>query len=167
MGPLLAALALPLAEIAVFILVGGWIGVWPVLGLVFVAMLAGVFVLRGQGAGAMSGLRRAAQTGADPGPLLARSAMRVFAGLLLLLPGFLTDLLALALLLPVTQGLILARLRARFPVAARSGTTGGAIIEGTFEDLGPGPAAGTADGPGTDATQGPNPTHRPSGWTRH
>jgi len=157
MAPLLAALVLPLAEIATFILVGGWIGVWPVLGLVFLAMVAGVLVLRGQGAGGITGLREAVRSGADPGPLLARGAITVFSGLLLIVPGFLSDLLALALLLPVTQSLILARLRRRFPTAARPASKHVEVIEGTFVDLGPSDEAGP----------GPNPTHRPSGWTRH
>lgn len=165
MAPLLAALALPLGEIAVFVLVGGWIGVWSVLGLVALSMLAGVLILRGEGVGAMAALRQAAQGGVDPGPILARGAMRVFAGMLLIVPGFLTDLLALALLLPATQGFVLARLRARFPAAPhRPGTGSGDVIDGTFKDLGQGPKP---DDRAEGSLPGPTPTHRPSGWTRH
>jgi len=150
---MLGALALPLIEIALFILVGGWIGVWPTLGLVALAGMAGILLLRGQGAGAMATMRQAGRPGADPAALLARGALRVLAGLLLIVPGFLTDAIALALLVPGVERLILRRLRARMPQGGATGRVqpAGAVIDAEFEEVAP----------------GQTPTHQPSGWTRH
>jgi len=166
MWVMLGALALPLVEIALFILVGGWIGVWPTLGLVALSGLVGVMILRGQGAGAVAAMRQAARLGADPGPLLARGALRVFAAFLLIVPGFLTGAIALALLIPATQRALLRLLRARMPQAGRGGGPGanrtarpvgpaarpvGDVIEAEFEEIAP----------------EHRPTHQPPEWTRH
>ena len=54
----LAFLAVPLIEIALFIQVGGLIGLWPTLAIVVLTAVIGTSLLRKQGAAAMSNLRR-------------------------------------------------------------------------------------------------------------
>lgn len=117
-------LLLPLVEIALFIVVGGWIGVWATLALIVLGVLLGVLILRGHRdrmAQVMAGgLRRV-----DPAVFLAQGALTLLAGLLLILPGFLSDAVALILLLPPVQRLLTARLRGR--VRGRA-----VIIEGDY-----------------------------------
>lgn len=136
MPALLAFIALPLIEIALFILIGARIGVGTTLGLIVLSALAGVMILRGQQArlqGMMQGGLRVA-----PGRLLADGAFRMTAGLLLVLPGFLTDALGLILLVPAVQRLIVARIGARARVATASFHQQGDIIDGEFHVHEPG-----------------------------
>jgi UPF0716 protein FxsA len=51
--------AVPMTEIALFILVGGWIGLWPTLGLVVLSALVGTVLMRAQGMAALERLQRA------------------------------------------------------------------------------------------------------------
>lgn len=136
MPVLLAFIALPLIEIALFIAIGARIGVGPTLGLIVLSALAGVMILRGQQArlqGMMQGGLRVA-----PGRLLADGAFRVVGGLLLVLPGFLTDALGLILLVPAIQRLIVASVAARARVATASYRQEGDIIDGEFQVHQPG-----------------------------
>ena len=93
-------LLLPLAEIAGFIVVGRQIGLWSTLFLVVLSAVAGVVLMRVQGFGALARLRQTAQTGRAPGKELLDTAMILIAGILLLIPGFLSDIVGLALFFP-------------------------------------------------------------------
>ena len=97
---LLAFIAVPLIEIALFIQVGGMIGLWPTLAIVILTALLGTWLLRMQGAAALTDLRRSFSEVEDPSEPLAHGAMILFAGALLLTPGFFTDAVGFALLTP-------------------------------------------------------------------
>lgn len=110
---LLLFLAFPIAEIALFIVVGGQIGVLPTIGLMLLSIVAGGLILRVMGLKVLRGLQNASATGANAAPALGKAATTVLAALLLIIPGFLTDIIALALLVPAIRDrlwrLILAR----------------------------------------------------------
>jgi UPF0716 protein FxsA len=161
MWPIVAILALPLIEIALFILVGGAIGVWPTLALVVAAAIGGVALLRGRGLGAMLDVRRALERGQDPAAALVRGGLTVAAGLLLLVPGFLTDLAGLALLLPPVRGAIIARLRAGLAADAGRQDASATVIDGTWHEVGDDARPLSPPGASSDPSSGP------SGWTRH
>ena len=133
---LLIFLVLPLIEIALFIVIGGRIGLWPTLALIVLGGLAGVLILRAHQARALQVMERGL-SGLSPGTFLAQGAFHVLAGLLLILPGFLTDVIGLVLLLPPVQRAILRSIRARVEVREvhlRTRThPGGDIIEGDYE----------------------------------
>ena len=84
-------LAVPLIEIALFIQVGGWIGLWPTLLIVIVTAVVGTALVRSRGAHAIEELRQSFRDLRDPSEPLAKGAMVLFAGALLLTPGFFTD----------------------------------------------------------------------------
>lgn len=113
----LAFLAVPLIEIALFVQVGGWIGLWPTLAIVIATAIAGSVMVRSQGSRALADLRRAFDTLGDPTLPLAEGATILFAGALLLTPGFFTDTLGLALLLPPVRRAALRALARRVTVA--------------------------------------------------
>ena len=98
-------LALPLIEIAGFVVVGRQIGVLPTLGLVIAAGILGAVLLRIQGFGVMTRIRQETQAGRDPSREVAHGVMVLLAGLLLLIPGFVTDILGLLLFLPPVRDL--------------------------------------------------------------
>ncbi len=95
--PLLLILIFPLAEIAAFIFVGKAIGIFPTLMLIVASSVIGITMLREAGIGT---LMRLQQGRSAPAAILAEGGTRMLAGLLLLIPGFLTDLAAVALLIP-------------------------------------------------------------------
>jgi UPF0716 protein FxsA len=129
-------LVLPLVEIALFIVIGGRLGLWPTLALIVLGGIVGILVLRANRARAAQVMQRGLQ-GISGGTFLAQGAFQVVAGMLLILPGFLTDALGLLLLVPPVQRLILRRLRSRVEVHAVHLRTrrepGGEIIEGEYE----------------------------------
>lgn len=152
-------LAVPLIEIALFIQLGGLIGLWPTLAIVILTAMIGTALVRSQGAMAMKELRGSFQNLNDPTQPLAHGAMILFAGALLLTPGFFTDAVGFLLLFPPFRRMLYTWLRARIQV--QSFTMGGPqhraqhpetdIIEGEFDEV-PHPKT---------------PTHGDSGWTRH
>ncbi len=128
-------LILPLVEIALFIVIGGRIGLWPTLALIVLGGLVGVLILRSHQARAAQVMERGL-SGISPGTFLAQGAFHVLAGLLLILPGFLTDAVGLVLLVPPVQHAILRWLRARVEmreVHLRTRREAGEIIEGEYE----------------------------------
>lgn len=160
--------AVPLLEIALFIQVGGFIGLWPTLAIVVVTALVGTQLVRSQGAHAMAQLRSSFNDLRDPTEPLAHGAMILFAGALLLTPGFFTDAVGFSFLVPGVRRFVLQELRKRVHVRQfeygpqgprhRPGHTDPRrpdIIEGEFQEIDP----------------EKRPTHRtnghPSGWTRH
>lgn len=101
-----ALIALPLLEIAGFVIVGKAVGVLGTLGLVLLSGLVGILVLRAKGMMLPFQLRAAVERGELPGRSIADAMLVALAGVLLIVPGFVTDIVALLLLLPPVRGLI-------------------------------------------------------------
>jgi len=114
----LAFLLIPLIEIGLFIQVGGWIGLWPTLAIVVLTAVAGTLLVRSQGAQALARLRTSLETLHDPTEPLAHGAMILFSGALLLTPGFFTDALGFALLVPGVRAVVLREVKKRVKVHA-------------------------------------------------
>ncbi len=93
-------LLFPVAEIAAFVLVASLIGVLGALALMLATTATGILVLRQAGRGGIARLRVAMADG-DVTGIQANTGgfLTVFAGVLLFLPGFLTDLIGAALLI--------------------------------------------------------------------
>ena len=112
----LGLIALPIIEIAIFIKVGQAIGLLWTLALVISAAVLGGLLLRQQGVSVLGQLRSNVNTGRLPGRTIADAMMIGLAALFLVLPGFLSDVVALALLLPPVRGWIYAALASRIRV---------------------------------------------------
>lgn len=159
---LIAFIAVPVIEIALFIQVGGFIGMWPTLLIVVLTAVAGTYLVRSQGRLALSQLQSSFNDLRDPTEPLVHGAMILFSGALLLTPGFFTDAVGFALLIPAVRQAAFKAIRARIKVqgfGAPGGTqrhdphgprSGGDVIDGEFIEL-----------PDDDA---PKST---SGWTKH
>jgi UPF0716 protein FxsA len=138
-------IGVPLIEIALFIEVGGLIGLWPTVATVMLTAVIGTVLLRQQG---MATLQRAqAEMAAQRMPVreLFDGACLLAAGILLLTPGFLTDAIGFALLIPALRGIVG---RLLWQAVQRSGTVHvhtesyttrsdgrGPIIEAEYEDV--------------------------------
>jgi UPF0716 protein FxsA len=105
----LALLALPLIEIALFVQIGGAIGLWGTLAIVIASGILGVNLLRAEKYRAFSDVQSALSRNADAATPLAHGAMRMIAGILLIVPGFLTDIFGLLLLIPGLRSAALRR----------------------------------------------------------
>lgn len=153
-------LAIPIIEIGLFIQVGGFIGMWPTLGIVVLTAMLGTMMIRTQGAMAMNDLRKSLGDLRDPTEPLAHGAMILFSGALLLTPGFFTDAVGFALLMPPVRRAVYSYMRSRIKVQGfASGTQQrpqsdprSSVIEGEFQELDPETPSGE---PGN------------SGWTKH
>lgn len=103
---LLILIAIPLVEIAVLIKVGQWIGFWPALGLVIGTFMLGSTIVGRGGFTSAVKVRDALARGEPPVAAMIDSALVVVAGVLLMTPGFLADIVGLLLLIPPFRGWI-------------------------------------------------------------
>ncbi len=99
----LAFIFVPLIEIGVFIEIGGWIGLWPTLAIIVATAIIGAAFLRQQGLATL--LRAQQEMGAGRMPMreLFDGVCLLAAGALLLTPGFVTDAVGFALLIPFVR----------------------------------------------------------------
>src|SRR3712207_1384813 len=110
----LLVLLFTFAEIAGFILVGQMIGVAATLGLALLSVIAGITILRRQTMATVMRARAEMIAGRTPAGPVVDGALVGTGALLLIVPGFLTDIAALALLIPATRRAIRSRLSRRF-----------------------------------------------------
>jgi len=122
---LLLFLVVPIAELAVIIQVGDWLGLWPTLAILLADSVLGSVLMRLQGRAAWRRFTEATRTGRPPAREVLDGVLVILGGALLLTPGFLTDLVGIALLLPPTRAvvrrLLVRRLAQRMVVAMTGG----------------------------------------------
>jgi UPF0716 protein FxsA len=118
---LVSVLLLPIIEIAIFIKVGQTIGLWWTLGLIIAAGIFGALLLRQQGASVLMRMRSSFEQRQVPAKTIAEAMMIGLAAILLLLPGFLSDIAGIALLLPSVRSWIYSRLASRFVTVRAAG----------------------------------------------
>ena len=139
---LLAALiGVPLLEIALFIEVGGWIGLWPTLALIVLTAVIGAGMLRQQGLSVLMRAQRQLAEGALPVLAVFEGLCLVLAGALLLTPGFFTDAVGGVLLVPAVRRALYRQVRQRIEPH---------IVQAPA-DLGAGPAHDPTSAPTIDA----------------
>jgi UPF0716 protein FxsA len=105
---------IPVAEIYVLVSVGGAIGVLPTVALVLLTALAGAHLARLQGLAVMMRIRENLAQGFMPAEELLDGLLIFLAGMTLLTPGFLTDIMGLLILLPATRNVFKRWLRKKF-----------------------------------------------------
>ena len=155
----IAFLAVPLIEIALFVQIGGAIGLgWTLVTVILTAIL-GTVLVRNQGALALNQVRSSFNELNDPTEPLAHGAMILFSGALLLTPGFFTDAIGFLLLVPAVRTAAFRFIKARVNIQTfdaqtrtyrRTGAQGD-VIEGEYAEV----------------KHPSNDPKRPSGWTDH
>jgi UPF0716 protein FxsA len=129
----------PLVELAVIVQVAGTIGAFNTIGLLVVVSLVGAWLARREGIGVVRRIQAALDRGRMPSAEVADGGLILFAGALMIAPGFVSDALAILLLLPPTRALVRGPLM-RY-VARRSPVT---VMSGAGR-RGGGPRPGGAD----------------------
>jgi UPF0716 protein FxsA len=130
-------LAAPFVEIAVMVQVADWIGTLNMIVLLLAISVAGVFVVKYQGTGAWQRIRDDLDRGRVPGASLVDGALILTAGVLLVIPGFVTDCFGLLLLLPPVRHLVRGWLGRRFRVRVATAPGDRAPRRGDFIDVDP------------------------------
>lgn len=153
-GRLLLLFALvPILDLALLIWIGQHIGFWPTVGLIVGTALLGSFLARRAGLSVLARFRARLASGTMPGSELTDGLIILVAGVLLLTPGVLTDVVGLLGLFPPTRAPIRRALTQRFQhhVTAQMPTamwppteppppaspTDDGIVDVEFEDLPP------------------------------
>ncbi|NRP69202.1 hypothetical protein ILFOPFJJ_00066 [Ensifer psoraleae] len=125
----LVILGLPLAEIAGFVIVGREVGLLATLLLVFLSGAVGIALLRIQGFEVFRRVQESARAGRDPGRDVLEGALVFVAAILLIVPGFISDIIGLFLFLPPVRRAVATFLQTRLTIVTagtgfyRSGTT--------------------------------------------
>lgn len=143
-------IAWPLLEIAAFILVGREIGVLATIGLTVLTAVAGSMLLRVQGFGVLRRAQAEIDAGRDPGREIVNGAMIIVAALLLLLPGFVSDILGISLFIPPVRDAVWRMLKSRINIVTDFGPGAARRRDPRTIDLDPadysaGPSGGKPD----------------------
>jgi UPF0716 protein FxsA len=114
--PLLVVLfiGVPFAEIYVLLQVGHAIGVLNTLALLVLVSIVGAWLAKREGLSVLRRMQAAIEAGRVPGTELVDGFLILLAAALMLTPGFLTDIVAIFLLLPPIRALVRRELRRRF-----------------------------------------------------
>ena len=148
---LIIFISVPLIEIGLFIQVGNNIGLWPTLLIVLITAITGTWLVRSQGAQTLVNLQGSFQNMKDPTEPLAHGALILFAGALLLTPGFFTDSVGFLLLFPPFRMFVMQSIRSKLKTSNINFKTPREnsdedVIEGQFKQV--------------------SPNEDPSGWTK-
>jgi len=133
---LLIFVLVPVIELNVLIEVASSIGSWTTVALVLFTAVVGVSLVRSQGLSTLMSVQQKLARGEAPGQEIVEGMMLAAAGVLLLIPGFVTDIIGLILLTPITRAPIAAFLykRMQLRVVANGGLGGG---QSPFGQAGP------------------------------
>lgn len=133
---LMLIIGAPLLELYVLIRVGSQIGALPTIALSILTATIGIWLVRHQGLGLLLRVREQADRGEVPALEMMNGALIIIAGLLLLVPGFLSDTLGLLLLVPPIREAMIGRYVRVIPIHhphdARPQERGPRVIEGDY-----------------------------------
>jgi UPF0716 protein FxsA len=145
MPVLLVLLAATIIELTVLIAVGHAIGVLNTIALLIIASLVGAALLRREGAKTLAAFVAALRTRRPPHQELLDGMLIAAAGVLIVMPGFVSDVLGLLLLLPPTRALVRQRILRSASLNTPGGYRSGAVIEGDVVDNPPPPHSSSGE----------------------
>ena len=129
---ILTIILVPITEIYLFIKIGSQIGAFKTISLIFITAIIGVIYARYEGLNTLrSGFSQLIKNEL-PSYEIISGAIIAFAALLLIIPGFATDLVGFLLIFPLTRKLILKNFANKFK---KNNTNKKDFIEGVYEDI--------------------------------
>ena len=102
---LLAFVAIVFAEIATFIVIGKWLGVFPTLLLILLTSVLGVYLVKKRGTKSLQSIQTSIAQGQAPGVAIIEAFMMFVGAVLLITPGFLSDVVGLMMFTSFTRNL--------------------------------------------------------------
>ena len=128
----IALILLPIIEIYLFIKIGGQIGAFNTISLIFITAIIGVIYARYEGLNTLkSGISQLIKNETPAFEIISGAAI-AFASLLLIIPGFLTDVIGFILIFPLTRKILFKKFSKKFNNETKIKKP---YIEGEFEDL--------------------------------
>lgn len=134
---LLMFIVVPIIEIALFVQVGGFLGLWPTIGLVLITAFIGASMVRSQGLQTLMSVQSCLQQGELPAQQIVEGVMLAVSGVLLLTPGFMTDALGMLVLLPAPRAALAKQIMSKVKVQGMGGNAFGAGFGGHHQQQGP------------------------------
>ena len=132
---LILILGIPLVEIYLFIKVGSQIGALNTILLILITAILGIWYARYEGFNTLrSGMSQLIRNELPLYEIVSGAAI-AFAALLLILPGFATDVIGILLVFPVTRKIILRKYSKKYSTKNKNKTTDKSFIEGEYEDI--------------------------------
>ena len=129
---LLAIIIVPIVEIYLFIKIGAQIGAFNTISLIFLTAIIGIFYARYEGINTMrSGFSQLIKNELPAYEIISGAAI-AFAAILLIVPGFATDIIGFLLIFPLTRKLLFVKLNKNFK---KKTPTNKDYIDGEFEDI--------------------------------
>ena len=107
-------IVVPVLEISLLIKVGGAIGGFNTILFVIFTAILGAYLVRQQGFATIQKLQQETQAGRIPALQIAEGVALLFAGTVLLTPGFITDIIGFSLLIPFLRRLIIAFIASKY-----------------------------------------------------
>ena len=128
---LLLLISIPLIEIYLFIKIGSYIGAFNTVSLILSTAIVGIIYARYEGFNTLrSGISQLIKNEIPVYEIISGAAL-AFAALLLILPGFATDLIGLLLIFPITRRIIFRKVSTKYKQSNKSNDP----IEGEYKDL--------------------------------
>ena len=135
MNPILLSIFLiPIVEIFLFIKIGSQIGAVTTILLIFTTAIVGVYYAKYEGLNTLkSGFEQIRKNKAPTYEMLSGAAI-AFAALLLIIPGFATDIIGFLIIFPISRKFLLEKIFIKFK-SKKAETEKNNFIEGDFEDI--------------------------------
>tara|TARA_B100000963_G_scaffold315277_1_gene294294 strand:- start:19451 stop:19876 length:426 start_codon:yes stop_codon:yes gene_type:complete len=129
---LLSIILVPIIEIYLFIKIGGQIGALNTILLIFITAVTGIIYARYEGLNTLrSGFSQLIKNETPAYEIISGAAI-AFGALLLIVPGFATDILGFLIILPITRKLIFGKITKKFKDNKNEKNN---FIDGEFEDI--------------------------------
>ena len=129
---LVAIILIPVIEIFLFIKIGGQIGAFNTISLIFITAILGIIYARYEGLNTLkSGFTQLVKNELPAYEIISGAAI-AFAALLLIIPGFATDIIGFTLIIPFTRKLIFKSFSLKFKVKEKTNRN---FIDGEYEDI--------------------------------
>ena len=129
---LLAIILVPIIEIYLFIKIGSQIGAFNTISLIFITAIIGIIYARYEGLNTLrSGFSQIVKNELPAYEIISGAAI-TFAALLLIIPGFATDIVGFLIIFPLTRKLIFGKVSTKFK---NKKTEKNHFIDGEFEDI--------------------------------
>ena len=129
---LLSIILVPIVEIYLFIKIGAKIGAFSTILLIFITAIAGIIYARYEGLNTLRSAYSQLIKQETPAYEIISGAAIAFAALLLIIPGFATDIIGFLIILPVTRKLILGKISTKIKKRKSDKNN---FIDGEFEDI--------------------------------
>lgn len=129
---LLSIILVPIVEIYLFIKIGAKIGAFSTILLIFITAMTGIIYARYEGLNTLRSAYSQIIKQETPAYEIISGAAIAFAALLLIIPGFATDIIGFLIILPITRKLILGKVSTKIKKKEPDNNN---FIDGEFEDI--------------------------------